>query len=280
MLVASLLCQVVLATAALAIPSSRERLAERVARRAAGFTHRSQPNQFVEFSSVAEVNAKTNALTKVTKARKVSYSGNWSGAVLSAKNATYNSVTATFVVPRPKEPSGATGRHSVAAWVGIDGASCGRTILQTGVDFTVNGNAIGYTAWCEWFPFPSHDFSGISFKPGDEVTLTVTATSSTSGKATITNKSTGKTVSQSFSGAKVALCQENAEWIVEDFSVGGKQVPLSNFGNLVFRNATAHTLAGKTVGPAGSTLIDMVHNNTIVSKGSTGNRTVTVSYVG
>ena len=70
--------------AALTTPNSRERLAERIARRDAGFTHQSQPNQFLESASVVEV-AVADAATNATNA-KVSYSGNWAGAVLSAKN--------------------------------------------------------------------------------------------------------------------------------------------------------------------------------------------------
>ena len=109
--------------------------------------------------------------------------------------------------------------------------------------------------------------------------MSVTATSKTAGKATITNKSTGKTVSHTFSG-QPSLCEEDAEWIVEDFSVGGKLVPFANFSKVEFTDATAHTPAGKTVGPAGATLIDLVHNNKIIAKGSTGSHSVTVSYVG
>ena len=133
-------------------------------------------------------------------------------------------------------------------------------------------------AWYEWYPAPAHDFSGITFKAGDHVTVSVTATSKTSGKATITNKSTGKTVSNTFTGQK-ALCEEDAEWIVEDFSVGGKLVPFANFGKVEFADATATTLKGKTVGPAGATLIDLV-NKTVITKASTGARSVTISYVG
>ena len=53
-------------------------------------------------------------------------------------------MTGTFIVPDPKEPSGGTGKHSSTAWVGIDGASCSKAILQTGVDFTVNGSSVNY----------------------------------------------------------------------------------------------------------------------------------------
>ncbi|PIL36495.1 hypothetical protein GSI_00184 [Ganoderma sinense ZZ0214-1] len=279
MFAATLLCQILLATAALAIPTSRDRLSARVARRdAASFTHQSQPNQPVEAASVAEPVAEVNAVTNATDA-KVVHSTNWAGAVLSEKTATYKTVTGTFVVPHPKEPSGGSGRHSSAAWVGIDGASCGHAILQTGVDFNVNGSSVSYNAWYEWFPAPAHDFTGISFKAGDHVTVAVTATSKTSGKATITNKSTGKTVSHTFTGQK-ALCEENAEWIVEDFSVNGSLVPFANFGKVEFTDATATTLKGKAVGPAGATLWDLVKSGKVVTKSSTGNREVTISYVG
>ena len=134
-------------------------------------------------------------------------------------------------------------------------------------------------AWYEWFPAPATDFTGISFKAGDHVEVTVTATSKTAGKATVTNTSTGKTVSHTFS-KQPALCEEDVEWIVEDFSVGGKLVPFANFGKVEFTDATAHTLAGKTVGPSGATLFDLVANKKVVTKASTGSRSATVSYVG
>ena len=53
-------------------------------------------------------------------------------------------MTGTFTVPTPREPSGASGTHSASAWVGIDGDTCGNAILQTGVDFNVNGNSVSY----------------------------------------------------------------------------------------------------------------------------------------
>ena len=47
-------------------------------------------------------------------------------------------------MPTPKEPSGSSGAHYASAWVGIDGDTCGTAILQTGVDFNVNGNSVSY----------------------------------------------------------------------------------------------------------------------------------------
>ena len=70
------------------------------------------------------------------------------------------------------------------------------------------------------------------------------------------------------------------EWIVEDFEVGGKLMPFADFGKVEFTDTTATTFKGKTVGPAGSTPIDVVHNKTVITKASTGTRSATVSYVG
>ena len=78
------------------------------------------------------------------------------------------------------------------------------------------------------------------------MTVTVFASSKTGGKATITNHRTGVQVSHTFAG-QPALCEYDAEWIVEDFSSGGL-VPFANFGKVAFTNAKATTLAGKTVG--------------------------------
>ena len=133
-------------------------------------------------------------------------------------------------------------------------------------------------AWYEWFPAGAYDFSGISFKVGDTVEVTVTATSKTGGTATITNKSTGKTVSHTFSG-QPSLCEFDAEWIVEDFSSGGL-VPFANFGKVQFTGATATTTSGKVVSPQGANQIDIIKDNKVITKVETGDKSVTVTYTG
>ena len=108
--------------------------------------------------------------------------------------------------------------------------------------------------------------------------MTVTASSKTGGTATITNKSTGKTVSHTFSG-QPSLCEFDAEWIVEDFSSGGGLVPFANFGSVTFTGAAATTNSGSSVGPSGATLID-IEQSTVLTSVSTGSSSVTVTYVG
>jgi hypothetical protein len=59
---------------------------------------------------------------------------------------------------------------------------------------------VSYDSWYEWFPDYANDFSDISFSAGDSVTVTVVASSATTGTAKITNNSNGQ------SGEHIAPC--------------------------------------------------------------------------
>ncbi|EIW52514.1 aspergillopepsin [Trametes versicolor FP-101664 SS1] len=265
MYASALFFQVLLATAAFAVPTSRERFAQRLARRSAG-AHLSHP-RVPSTLAVSELSGTSN----VTNAE---FSTNWSGAVMSAGANTFKSVTGTFTIPTPREPSGQTSEHSASAWVGIDGDTCGTAILQTGIDFTVTNGRTSFDAWFEWFPDFAHDFTGISLAAGNSITVSVTATSRTGGTATIVNHSTGQTVSHTFSG-QPALCEQDAEWIVEDFEEGNSLVPLANWGTVTFTGATANGAA-----PSGATIINMEQNGRVLTSASTSGSTVTVAYTG
>ncbi|KAI0325224.1 acid proteinase [Cubamyces sp. BRFM 1775] len=261
MLFSALLFQIFAAATALAIPTSSERRAER--------THLSHPNQIISGPV---------AVSEGTNATQAEFSSNWAGAVLVSAANTYKSVTGTFVVPTPREPSGGTGFHSASAWVGIDGDTCQTAILQTGIDLTVSGSSVSYDAWYEWYPAFAFDFTGINIRSGDSITATVVASSLTSGTATIINHSTGQQVSHSFT-LQPPLCQENAEWIVEDYDENGAMVPLANFGTVTFTGASAGTSSG-TVGPAGATIINMEQGGRVLTSVSVSSSTVTVEYIG
>lgn len=43
-------------------------------------------------------------------------------------------------------------QYAASAWVGIDGDTAQNSILQTGVDFYVEGSSVSYDAWYEWYP--------------------------------------------------------------------------------------------------------------------------------
>lgn len=266
---AALLSYALFATSALsavAAPRSRSTLDERIARRKAG--HMSRPNQRI-FDGTA------------TNDTNVSYSSNWSGAVLTSppSGQTFNSVSASFVVPSPKVPSGksSSGTYSASAWVGIDGDTYQNSILQTGIDFTISNGQVSYDAWYEWFPDYAYDFSGIPISAGDTITASVVASSSTAGKAVIKNVSKGKTVSKSLTSS-AALGGQNAEWIVEDYEQNGSLVPLANFGTVTFTGVSAQT-AQQSVGLSGATILDLRQSNTVYSSASESGSTVTVKYV-
>ncbi|EPT01947.1 hypothetical protein FOMPIDRAFT_1119172 [Fomitopsis schrenkii] len=256
---ATLLASVLLATTALARPSG---LNGRLARRAAG--RQGKPVQLI-------------AHPETTNVSHVEYSENWAGAVYdSYPSGSFTAVTGTFTVPTPSTPSGGSGSYSASAWVGIDGDTCDTAILQTGVDFTIDDGDVSYDAWYEWYPDYAYDFSGISFSAGDSVKLTVTASSTTSGTAVIENLTTGKTVTQDITSSS-ALCEENAEWIVEDYEEGDSLVPFADFGTVTFTGASATTSSG-SIGPSGATLIDIEQDSVLTSVSVSGSD-VTIKYV-
>ncbi|KAJ5874808.1 uncharacterized protein N7529_003238 [Penicillium soppii] len=207
------------------------------------------------------------------------YSSNWAGAVLIGTG--YTAVTAEFTVPTPKLPSGASSskQYCASAWVGIDGDTCSTAILQTGIDFCIQGSSVSYDAWYEWYPDYAYDFSGISIAAGNVIKVTVDATSKTAGTATVENVSTGKSVTHTFTGGVDGdLCEYNAEWIVEDFESNSALVPFANFGTVTFSSAEA-TTGGTTVGPSGATILDIKQSNSVLTSSSVSSKSVTVKYV-
>ncbi|KAJ5352772.1 hypothetical protein MYU51_011279 [Penicillium brevicompactum] len=206
------------------------------------------------------------------------YSSNWAGAVLIGNG--YNHVTGEITVPVPRPPSGAddTTSYCASAWVGIDGDTCNTAILQTGVDICVQGGVVSSSAWYEWFPDYAHDFTDIKISTGDVVKITVDATSLSSGTAIIENRSTGKTVTEQFPHAIGAnLCEFNAEWIVEDFSVNGGLAPFCNFGTVVFTDAVA-SAGGNLFGPSRGVVME-IYQDKILTTSSVTENSLTVSYL-
>jgi hypothetical protein len=101
--------------------------------------------------------------------------------------------------------------------------------------------------------------------------MTATATSTTAGKVTLSNKTTGKSVSHSFTGQSGSLCETNAEWIVEDFEENGSLVPFANFGTVTF--------TGLTPSASGAEILDIEQNSKVLTSCSATSSSVTCSYV-
>jgi len=246
-------------TTVLAAPRSGYGLADRVQRRAAR-SHLSHPMTPAEGAELM-----TDAITNVTH---VQYSSNWAGAVITSppSGQTFNKVVGTFNVPTPKAPSGGSGSYSASAWVGIDGDTYGNAILQSGIDFTVSGGQVSYDAWYEWYPNYAYDFSGISMSAGDEIKVTISATTLAKGTVTLENTTTGKSVSKSLSAPSSSshLGGQNAEWIVEDFDSGGSEVSFANFGTVTFTGCSAST-ASSSEGLGSASVIDIKQSSTVLT---------------
>lgn len=114
--------------------------------------------------------ASDNLIEGVTNQSNVEYSTNWAGAVLIGTG--YTEVTATVTVPTLTGSSSSSTESAGSAvgqiillyhnneladkeppqWVGIDGDTCQTAILQTGIDWYVDGTSVSYDAWYEWYP--------------------------------------------------------------------------------------------------------------------------------
>ncbi|KAI1809578.1 peptidase A4 family-domain-containing protein [Poronia punctata] len=253
-----------LATGAVAAPGTAARWANHAARR-------------VNRSSGLRLPAEDNGVTaKVNGTDKnVEYSSNWAGAVLSSSG--FTQVVGTIIVPTPVN-TGSDG--SASAWVGIDGDTCGTAILQTGLDFSITASGeVSYDAWYEWFPDYAYDFSGFPVQAGDEIRITVTASSPAAGVAILENLTTGGSVSHEFTNQENQLCEYDAEWIVEDYESGGSLVAFADFDSVTFTDASA-IQNGAQVGVDGAAILDIKQGDSVLTDCSTsGSSSVTCNYV-
>jgi len=216
---------------------------------------------------------RTNTKSGANGTSNVAYSNNWSGAVWeSYPKGTFQSVTGTFKVPTP---SGSDGYSSV--WVGIDGDTCGTAILQTGIYVDIQGGIPSYNAWYEWYPADAVNLNDITISAGDVIQLTITATTNKNGIVKIENHTKGQAVEQNLS-SNSPLCQQNAEWIVEDFMNNGADVPFCDFGTVQFVNASATTTSGKNVSPDGAEVFIIQKNGVDKTSVQVKSNNVTISY--
>lgn len=166
----------------------------------------------------------------------------------------------------------------------MDGDTYSAAILQAGVDFTATTNdddstSTSYDAWYEWYPDYAYDFNSFSFTAGDEISVSITASSSSAGKVVLENFTTGKTVTNSLTAPSSSshLGGQNAEWIVEDFDEGGSEVSFADFGTVTFSSCTAKT-ASENLTASGATAIDIKRNGEVLTSVSISGSTVTVTY--
>ena len=253
----------------LAAPHNRG-ISQRIQRRTAG-SHLSAPKRLSNSTSYGID----------SDIKNTDYSSNWAGAVIFSPptGQTFNAVSGTFTVPTPSIPGGASGdSFAASAWVGIDGDTYSTAILQTGIDFTVTSTGdISFDAWYEWYPDFSYDFT-LDVSAGDVISLSVSASTSTTGVATIENQTTGYSASIDLSST-YELGGQNAEWIVEDFMQSGALVALADFGTVDFTECVAETVE-ESIGLDSATVLDLqdTAGTILTSVSILSNSEVTVLY--
>jgi hypothetical protein len=268
MKICSILSGLLCASTVLAAPSTeirRERRTESIRR---------HPQRKV--TDVPTTDRQTNADTGTY----TDYGEFWAGATLIGSG--YTSVTGTIVVPTPRTPpdGNSSTQYAAAAWVGIDGYTCGTALIQTGIAIWIQNGQPWYNAWYEWFPEASGNFDDFAVNAGHIIKMDVEASSNTSGTVTLNNLSTGQSVSHRFSGQSESLCQKNAEWVVEDFTGENSTalVPFIDFTTVTFTEASAVS-HGSTVDTTGATIMDIKQDKQILTSCSANGSEVVCSYV-
>lgn len=213
--------------------------------------------------------------------KQVSYSSNWCGAVLTSTG--YDEVVGTWTTPTDlKNPNGGeTGTYYISEWVGIDGDTCGSAIWQAGTVSEVSGGTQSAYAWHEWYPKAEVEFLAFDVSPGDTVTFTLTANSTSEGYVVVENTSTGKSTSISVDSPRAAtdLCEYDAEWILEDFESGSSLVSLADFGSASITDIAVHK-NGASASVSGAGIIDIRQSGSVLCKASLSGTTVDFTYSG
>ena len=184
-------------------------------------------------------------------------SSNWSGYAVTS-GAPYTSATGNWTVPSVSPTRSAT--YS-AAWVGVGGFN-DSTLIQTGTEQDwVNGQAV-YAAWwtTDALGYAEQQFN-LTVKAGDKITASVTQTGNTDWSITLSDTTTGKSVSQSVSGYTNARL--SAEWIMEAPGIGGRQSSIAHYSTDTFDPGSVNGNHSPSFGPADGGVL--VAKSTIVS---------------
>lgn len=185
---------------------------------------------------IANINGPEANAAPVELATTTDASYNWSGYV--ADGGEYTAVSATWVVPESRYPSGASGAIAAdATWVGIGGVHT-RDLIQAGTQVLVDQTgATRYSAWYEVLPEVAQPVD-LDVAPGDSVGVAVTYIGNDLWHISFVNNTTSERISltvpyhSSFS---------SAEWVQEVPSLalpnGRASMPLTDFDRVTFTNA-------------------------------------------
>ena len=174
----------------------------------------------------------THPSARTATGRVINYSSNWSGYAVTG--GTFSTATASWIQNAASCTSN-DGETDMSPWVGIDGFSSS-TVEQTGSSADCDGSSVDYYAWYEMYP-ANVVVINKTVEPGDSFTGTVTHTSGTSYKLTLTDNTQGWTNSVT---KKLSADDSSAEAVMEMAANN-----LTKFGTDPF---TSFTVDGSPVG--------------------------------
>ncbi len=188
------------------------------------------------------INAVTASAQTVNAQQEVS--GNWSGYIAQSSNGqNFSKVSGSWTQP---SVSDSTQGYS-AFWVGLGGASQqSQSLEQVGTSADTAGGQTTYYAWYELVPAAEQQLN-LAIHPGDQVAGSVTV-NGTNVTISLSDKTTGQSVNKTLTMSNPDT--SSAEWIAEapssESASGNVQtLPLADFGNVAFTNASA-TAGGHT----------------------------------
>ncbi|EKM54079.1 uncharacterized protein PHACADRAFT_196513 [Phanerochaete carnosa HHB-10118-sp] len=200
------------------------------------------------------------------------------GASLNASEGTFTSIVASTVIPYLSVPENQdlSLNYSASFFVGVGVISC-ENALAAGIGFSLQNGTQTNTASLQVFPATeSHKIRGISFSPGDNVTVAVTALNATSGEVVMINQSMNQIVSKTVYTSYI--CREDVEVIVQQKTVGDSLVPLANFSTIDFTGVYAGTNTDP-VNFSSATLLNIRENHTDLTYVSASSLDVAITFL-
>ncbi|GJE96812.1 peptidase G1 domain-containing protein [Phanerochaete sordida] len=209
--------------------------------------------------------------------RPTRYSANWAGAVLHSPVDELREITGTFTVPAVRWPQdeGHWSSQWGKIWIGIGSDLCGDkgANIRVGVEIIMQSSGeIDVLPFYQAYPNPFTFIGGNYFSSGDDLVLSISLDSKTSGRVTVKAPAYRIEIRESFATGPW-LCPHDAEWVVEANIEDGEIVTPPDFGAIVFKDAHA---AG--VGPDAAHAIDMFQQRQLTEV-SVGPSTVNVTYL-
>ncbi|GJN69633.1 peptidase a4 family domain-containing protein [Purpureocillium lilacinum] len=177
---------------------------------------------------------------------------NWCGPVKQVNQVT--SVEASWAVPSVSRQQGTTDDNWFYHWVGIDGVGNCNVLLQAGTGSTIYNGFTDTYAWYEFYPGNMTYAREVPVAPGDNVYVSVVATSTTTGTIYIENLTSRRSHTYYLQSDFGALCLQHAEWIAE-----APGMPLPNFSTFSMTGAKGATAGGQTFDMQGSDMDYMYH---------------------